>query len=43
MGVFVVFIGSIGAIGVKMRRKIRQNNQAVMGIEQTTKITTVYI
>lgn len=41
MLVFGASIGSIGLIEEKMRRK--ENNGAVMSIEQTTKITTVYI
>ena len=41
MEVFGVFIGSIGLIDEKMRRK--QNDQAVMSIEQAAKITAVYL
>lgn len=41
MLVFGASIGSIGLIEEKMIRK--ENNRAVMSIEQTTEITTVYI
>jgi hypothetical protein len=39
---FGQFIGSIGPIEEKKTRR-KQNDWAVMGVEQTTKITTVYI
>ena len=41
MDVFGLSIGNIGLIEEKMRRK--RNDWAVMSVEQTAKITTVYI